>query len=351
MSPRCAPAFGLEMDKMPYKTNLLLTLVLLTAIAAPLSAQDKKNWIKPAEANKLLHFQIQGEYLAEVEDNGEQVRLGAQVIALSDKTFRSELFIGGLPGAGWSRGQEQRSNNGKVDGDFQVWTSDDGGEPARTRLVDGNLELIDDAGNVQAVFKKVHRKSPTLNAKPPKGALVLFNGSAASAKNFERGQLVLGNLLRHDCESKEKFGDHQLHLEFRTPYMPFARGQGRGNSGMYLQGRYEVQVLDSFGLEGKNNECGGIYSISEPIVNMCLPPLSWQTYDVDFTAARYDATSGKKIKNARATIKHNGVVIHNNLELPKGTPGKHPEANSPGILYLQGHGNPVVYRNVWVLKK
>ena len=97
MPPRCAPAFGLEMDKMPYKTNLLLTLVLLTAVAAPLSAQDKKNWIKPAEANKLLHFQIQGEYLAEVEDNGEKVRLGAQVIALSDKTFRSELYIGGLP--------------------------------------------------------------------------------------------------------------------------------------------------------------------------------------------------------------------------------------------------------------
>ena len=336
---------------MLHKSQVVLGMLLTSVLSISAIAQDKKSWIKPTDAAKHQHFQIQGEYLAEFEDNGEQRRIGAQVIALSDKTFRSELFIGGLPGAGWSRGQEQRGSNGKIDGKFQIWTSDDGGDPARTRLVDGNLELVDNDGNIRVTFKKVHRKSPTLSAKPPKGALVLFNGSAASAKNFERGQIVLGNLLRHDCESKEKFGDHQLHLEFRTPYMPFARGQGRGNSGMYLQGRYEVQVLDSFGLSGKNNECGGIYSISEPIVNMCLPPLSWQTYDVDFTAARYDSASGKKIKNARATIKHNGVIIHNNLELPKGTPGKNPEANSPGILYLQGHGNPVVYRNVWVLKK
>ena len=158
------------------------------------------------------------------------------------------------------------------------------------------------------------------------------------------------NLLRHDCESKQKFVDHSLHLEFRTPFLPHARGQGRGNSGMYIQGRYEVQVLDSFGLEGKNNECGGIYSISEPAVNMCFPPLTWQTYDYDFTAAVYD-DAGKKTKNARVTIRHNGVVIHDNLELPNGTPGKHKEAAGPGLLYLQGHGNPVVYRNIWVVEK
>ncbi len=132
--------------------------------------------------------------------------------------------------------------------------------------------------------------------------------------------------------------------------MPYARGQGRGNSGMYIQGRYECQILDSFGLEGKNNECGGIYSISEPIVNMALPPLSWQTYDVEFTAARYTA-AGDKIKNARVTIHHNGVVIHKDLELPNGTPGKYPEGPGNGPLYLQGHGNPVVFKNVWAIAR
>ena len=118
----------------------------------------------------------------------------------------------------------------------------------------------------------------------------------------------------------------------------------------FIQGRYEVQILDSFGLEGKSNECGGIYSISEPIVNMCFPPLSWQTYGYDFTSAVYD-DAGKKIVNASVTLRHNGVVIHDKLELSKGTPGKHPEGPGPGLLYLQGHGNPVVFRNIWVIEK
>ena len=132
--------------------------------------------------------------------------------------------------------------------------------------------------------------------------------------------------------------------------MPTARGQGRGNSGIYVQGRYELQVLDSFALGGQNNECGGIYSISEPIVNMCLPPLVWQTYDIDFVAARYD-NSGEKIQNASVTVGHNGVLIHDDLELTHGTPGRHPEGPEPEALFLQDHGNSVVFRNIWVYPK
>jgi hypothetical protein len=132
--------------------------------------------------------------------------------------------------------------------------------------------------------------------------------------------------------------------------MPTARDQGRGNSGVYIQSRYEVQVLDSFGLEGEDNECGGIYSIAKPAVNMCLPPLAWQTYDIDFTAARYDE-QGNKTKNARVTIKHNGVVIHDNLELPHGTPGRNAEGPGPDALFLQDHGNPVAFRNIWAVEK
>ena len=327
----------------------ILSILMAVVITVPVTAQDKKEWIKPEEAAKTAHYKIQGEYLIEAEQDGQQVKVGFQVIALSDTTFKSTAFLGGLPGAGWERGAETRTSEGKLEGDIISWTSEDG-NVARSKLVEAGIGLINDDGEVTDTIPKVHRKSKTLGAKPPEGAVVLFDGSAESVKNFERGEAVLGKLLRHDCESKQKFGDHKLHLEFRTPYMPFARGQGRGNSGMYIQGRYEVQVLDSFGLDGKNNECGGIYSISEPKVNMCLPPLSWQTYDYDFTAAKYDA-DGKKVKNARVTIKHNGVVIHDDLELPNHTPGKHPEADSPGLLYLQGHGNPVVYRNVWVVEK
>ncbi len=221
-------------------------------------------------------------------------------------------------------------------------------EGATAILKDGKIAIVHD-GRTTAELKKVERKSPTLGARPPKGAIVLFDGSNTEA--WENGTLVEKKLLGPtSASSRQKFGDHLLHIEFRTPFMPAARGQGRGNSGVYLQSRYECQVLDSFGLEGENNECGGIYQIAKPAVNMCFPPLSWQTYDIDFTAARYDA-NGNKTKNARATIEHNGVVIHEDLELPHGTPGCHPEGPEPDAVFLQNHGNPVAFRNIWVVEK
>ncbi|MDZ4684595.1 MAG: DUF1080 domain-containing protein, partial [Planctomycetaceae bacterium] len=134
-------------------------------------------------------------------------------------------------------------------------------------------------------------------------------------------------------------------------FMPTPSGQQRPNSGGYLQGRYEVQILDSFGLEGKNNEAGGIYEISDPKLNMCLPPLAWQTFDIDFTAAKYDA-DGKKTADARITVRHNGVVVQKDVALPRGTraaPVK--EGPEPGPLYLQDHGNPIRFRNIWVVEK
>ena len=99
-----------------------------------------------------------------------------------------------------------------------------------------------------------------------------------------------------------------MHLEFLLPYRPAARGQGRGNSGFYQIDHFEVQILDFFGLRERNNECGGIYSTDDRFLNACFPPLSWQTYDVDFTNAK--TKDGKKIKNAKITVRLNGIVIH-----------------------------------------
>ena len=147
---------------------------------------------------------------------------------------------------------------------------------------------------------RVERESPTLGAKAPKGATVLFDGT--SVEHWEKGKMKDGLLQATGTISKPKFKDYQLHLEFRTPYKPLARGQQRGNSGVYFGGRWETQVLDSFALDGKMNECGGIYSISAPDVNMCLPPLTWQTYDVDFTSAQFDA-NGKRTAWPRMTVK------------------------------------------------
>ncbi|MBA2113046.1 3-keto-disaccharide hydrolase [Bremerella alba] len=322
-------------------------LAALLAVAAPLAifaADDTKTYTTQEEAP--ASYQVQGEYVGKLDIDGAEVKYGVQVIALGNDKFEAVTYPGGLPGEGYSGGNYDELM--KVTGTASGGKVEYKGDGFVATLHDGRIDVLGEGGNTIGTLEKVVRKSPTLGAKAPEGAIVLFDGSSADAWN--NGKVVQEDLLLAACESKEKFGDHTLHLEFRTPYKPDARGQARGNSGLYIQSRYECQVLDSFGLTGADNECGGIYKISKPKVNMCFPPLTWQTYDVDFTAAKYDA-DGKKTENARATIKHNGVVIHDDLELPSNTPGRHQEGPEADAIYLQGHGNPVVFRNIWVVKK
>ncbi len=147
---------------------------------------------------------------------------------------------------------------------------------------------------------------------------------------------------------KEEFGDIELHIEFRSPFMPDKRGQARGNSGVYVHGRYEVQVLDSYGLEGKDNECGGIYKAGAPLVNMCAPPMQWQTYDITLRAPSFNE-AGEKIANARISVTHNGVKIHDDLELSGPTPGGVSSVETGrGGLMLQDHSDLVQFRNIWI---
>ncbi len=149
--------------------------------------------------------------------------------------------------------------------------------------------------------------------------------------------------------TNKTFGDFQLHVEFWLPVMANATGQARANSGVYLQGRYEVQVLDSYGLQSKDSDCGGVYSIAPPLVNACKKPGRWQTYDFAFRAARVNA-QGAATEKARVTVLHNGLMIHNNLELPHATPGGlDEEIGKPGPIFLQDHHNPVRYRNIWII--
>lgn len=324
------------------RCSSLLWLLVFAWVNVALAADDEgETFTDPEKAGP--DYAVQGEYLGHAADDESQV-LGAQVVALGDGKFDLVGYHGGLPGQGWSRGEETVTGSGETkDGVTTIAVQD-----TAVTIKDGRMTVTTKSGDKFAELKKVERKSPTLGAKPPEGAKVLFDGS--SAEHFDNGKIVQENLLLADCSSRLKLADHSLHLEFRTPFKPHARGQARGNSGMYIQSRYEVQVLDSFGLEGKNNECGGIYAIAEPLVNMCFPPLTWQTYDYDFTAAKYD-DNGQKVANARVTIRHNGVVIHDDLELTHGTPGRLEEGPQPQPLYLQGHGNPVVYRNIWVLER
>ena len=159
-----------------------------------------------------------------------------------------------------------------------------------------------------------------------------------------------GDLLGVPNTTKRTFTDFKLHIEFRTPFQPTAGGQGRGNSGVYLQGRYEVQVLDSYGLESKDNDCGGIYGVAAPLVNACKAPTIWQSYDIEFHAPRCD--NGKKVEPARMTVHHNGVKIHDDVKIPVDNTraGLGGDPCEPGPILLQDHGNPVQFRNVWVVK-
>ena len=318
-------------------TRLPSMFLLLAALAPLAAAQDS-----PADPD----FAIQGEYSGEVEVQEGQAKFGVQVIALGDGKFQAVGYHGGLPGDGYNGEEVVRTDGQRTDAGVQFES-----EKGNGTIADGKLTVVDQEGNVRGTLSKVERKSPTLGKKPPEGAVVLFDGS--SAEQWKGGQLTDAGNLKQGTASVKSFGDHSLHIEFLTPFQPQARGQGRGNSGVYVQGKYEVQVLDSFGLEGKMNECGGIYSVKDCDLNMCYPPQTWQTYDIDYTAAKYD-DSGKLLAAPRMTVRHNGTVIHNDVELPAdrnttAAPVKAgPEA---GPIYLQDHGNPVEFRNIWVVEK
>jgi len=303
-------------------TLSLCALAALIGFSITGIAQDQKEpdlTTKAADADP--DFKVQGEYEGDVADKG---KYAAQVVALGGGKFDIYFLAGGLPGAGWDT--KSRAKVGAVTADGKVKFSSDAWSGA---IADGTLNGKADGKDFS--LKRVERKSPSLGAKPPEGAVVLFDGK--SADEWAKGQVVDGNLLYRGTTSKKGFATGKLHVEFRCPYQPKARGQGRGNSGVYVLGK-EIQVLDSFGLEGKNDDCGAFYGSAKPAVNMSLPPLAWQTYDVEIKPDDQG--------DLRATVLHNGVKVHENYPIAK------KGAKAAGI-YLQDHGNPVVYRNIWLV--
>jgi hypothetical protein len=373
---------------------LCATLILSFAVTA--LAQEYTNRREVLQDDALRQdFIVQGEYLAKVEN----ISIGLHIIANGGGKFRVVAYVGGLPGDGWEAGQprllgtaelngeeisfdmtEKRGTfsgqaidipdnikaKGKVTIEQRPQGGGQGGGPGGAgragQFFSGPPVKIEIA-EPPVVFEKQFRQSPTLGLAPPAGAIVIFDGTnldhflpgARMNEPQTQGQGGGGqgqrggnrNTLWAEAATKpfEK-RPYKMHVEFMLSYMPQARGQARSNSGVYLDERYECQVLDSFGLEGKNDECGGFYQVAAPLVNMCFPPLTWQTYDFEFTPARYDGDT--KIANARTTVKHNGVLIHDNIEFQRETPGRKREGPEPMGVYLQGHGNKVQYRNIWI---
>ncbi len=295
-------------------------------------------------------FDAQGEYSGYLSGPQRTRRVGWQVIALGGGKFQAVEHAGGLPADGWDR-RSRRQFDGDWQGAFVAFP--ECGE--HTALLVGREIWVrnreDDT--LVGVLRKVHRESPTLGARPPSGAVLLFDGSPGGDRStdaFQGGRTTADGLLMVGPTTKRAVRDFFLHLEFRTPFMPAARGQGRGNSGVYIQRRYEVQILDSFGLAGLDNECGGLYKQRAPDVNLCLPPLSWQTYDIEFRAPRFEA-GGRRTEPGRITVRHNGVTVHKNVALTNKTGGGQPEGPQPLPILLQDHGNPVHFRNVWLVER
>lgn len=196
---------------------------------------------------------------------------------------------------------------------------------------------------------------------PPSDAIILFNGTDGNAWQHKNGSELKWTIADNamtvkagtgDIQTKQKFGDCQLHIEWRTPAEVKGEGQGRGNSGIFLMGRYELQILDSYNNKTyPNGQAGSIYKQTMPLVNVCKGPGEWQTYDIIFTAPRF-SEKGNVIIPASVTVFQNGVLIQNHTTIWGNTEYiglptyKQHEAREP--IFLQDHGNPTSFRNIWI---
>jgi hypothetical protein len=277
-------------------------------------------WLDVETARREVEgFELMGEFVHVPTHQAVQAAL------LSDGHFLVAQYQGGLPGDGWD------------------------GSPIKSE------KLTADALRKRLVgFSPVQRKSWTLGMTAPENAELLFPADVAPVKD---GYLQVGG------KTTKELGSFFMHLEFMLPLKPGRdpSNQDRGNSGIYIFNNYEVQVIDSFALdlatqnnaipiESKNTQwCGALYKMKPTALNMSFPPLQWQSYDILFTAPVFEGD--EKVKNGRITVYHNGVKIHDDVELFSGTGmGAKRKQLARGPVFFQDHGNPVLFRNIWAVE-
>lgn len=289
-------------------------------------------------------FAFQGEFVGPVSVTPSQYqRLAVQIRPTGTGGFDAMQYQGGLPGEPSHR-PAAVTLVGKRWERFLVLS----GGPWAIFVEPDHCVLFDRQGQRVGRLERIVRQSPTLGALPPKDAIVLFDGKNTNLLTTAR--ITADGLLMEGADLRPLFQDFNLHVEFLLPYLPSAKDQGRANSGVYLQSRYEMQVLDSFAQAPAINGCGAIYKSRKPDLNMCLPPMTWQTYDIAFTAPRWLA-DGTKWKNGRVSVWLNGVKVQNNVELTDKTGAGKLEDPLPLPIRFQDHRNPVRFRNIWLVDR
>ena len=291
---------------------------------------------------------VQGLYEGAITDTKGAHQLEARVVATGDKAYK--VFIR-VPQAGGKVTKIEL--DGKTEGSAVRFTGTFAGADCKAAYLAGVIKGTCGTGALQ--MKRIVRKPPSLGEKPPAGAVVLIGGkdfSEVVKKPLKGGKEqewipVEGGgiqIPKGGLRSKRQFdGSLRMHVEFKVPLVAKGRGQGRGNSGVFLPCGQEIQVLDSFGMTTyTGGGCGGLYKYKDPdafdeFSLASLPPLEWQTYDILY---RVKKQGGKAVGNPVLTVLHNGIKIHDNHELKKKA--------RPGGFSFQDHGNPVHYRNIWV---
>ena len=302
-----------------------------------------KRWAATEPPENNSQFDLMGEFVGPIKKGDGYEALGLQLRPVGENKFEAIQYAGGLPGQAAFTGESLQLVGHRND-DLVVLS----GGPWAIFVEKDQCLIVDRKGNKVGQLERVKRSSPTMGARAPDGATVLFDGT--NTDNFSVGSMTDDGLLKEGADVKPMFRDFNLHVEFRLPYMPNSLDQKRGNSGCYLQSRYEVQVLDSFALPPVFNGCSALYRQKAPDLNMCYPPLQWQTYDIMFTSPRW-ASDGTKIRNARITVWQNGVKTHDDVEVVAKTGAGKPEAPSQLPIRFQNHSDPVRYRNIWIVDR
>ena len=289
----------------------------------------------------------------------------AQVVPAGNKVYRVVLRARAGAEEGWPL---QAELEGRLEGDVIKVAGQAGANDWDGTIGPDGLKIAKRGYGGMFEMKRVVRTSPNEGLKPPAGALVLAAyapGKPADLSHFKAGgwvadedgtvHRVMGTGPRLDIPrqdlltAREDLRSYKLHVEFRVPYEPALRGQMRGNSGIIMADRYEVQVLDTFGLIPGTGDCASVYAVAPPKVNAAFPPLSWQTYDITFRAPKLGADGTLKRK-PQISVVWNGVTVHENQEMDTPTGNAKRENAEQGPLRIQDHGNLVLYRNIWLVE-